>query len=314
MEFSGSQPAAHRFLRASRLAERHNGVITVAELLACDLTRRQIECLAARGLLHRIHRGVYAFGHRAIGWDGRARAAVLAAGPDALLSHRSAAAHRGLLAWDANARLEVLAPHSSRRRDVVVRRTEALRPEDRDCIRGVPVTSLNRALIDLAAAAPEPQVRVAVRQAQVRGGLLREEFHARLDLAAGQPGTPLLRSLVPRTRTPDLRSSAELDYLEILRHHDVPLPEINALVDPGDGGPPVLIDAWWARYRLAVELDSEGYHANSVSFVDDRRRDRRLTLVRIVTHRFAVAELSDGPRVAADTRRLLENAERLLAA
>jgi hypothetical protein len=44
------------------------------------------------GRLHRIHRGVYAVGHRAPSWHGRWVAAVLACGDCAVLSHHFAAA------------------------------------------------------------------------------------------------------------------------------------------------------------------------------------------------------------------------------
>jgi anti-sigma factor ChrR (cupin superfamily) len=46
----------------------------------------------ANGQLHRVHRGVYAVGHTVLTTRGRWVAAVLAAGPGAVLSHASAAA------------------------------------------------------------------------------------------------------------------------------------------------------------------------------------------------------------------------------
>ncbi len=52
----------------------------------------QIDRRIATGQLHPIHRGVYAVGHRKLTTRGRWMAAVLAVGPDALLSHRAAAA------------------------------------------------------------------------------------------------------------------------------------------------------------------------------------------------------------------------------
>ena len=78
--------------RISALAERQYGVVSRAQLLALDLSRGQIDTRLRRGLLHRLHRGVYAVGHtrpRGLAWD---LAAVLACGTGAALSHRSAAA------------------------------------------------------------------------------------------------------------------------------------------------------------------------------------------------------------------------------
>ena len=55
-------------------------------------SRRVRSDAGPRGRLHRIHRGVYAVGHPVLTVDGRRMAAVLAAGPGAVLSHASAAA------------------------------------------------------------------------------------------------------------------------------------------------------------------------------------------------------------------------------
>jgi len=49
----------------------------------------------AAGRLHRIHRGVFAVGHRALTGEGWCMAAVLAGGPGAVLSHRPAGARAG---------------------------------------------------------------------------------------------------------------------------------------------------------------------------------------------------------------------------
>ena len=76
----------------ARLAERQHGVVATRQLAALGLARGGVARRAQAGRLHRIHRGVYAVGHPVLTVDGRRMAAVLAAGPGAVLSHRSAAA------------------------------------------------------------------------------------------------------------------------------------------------------------------------------------------------------------------------------
>src|SRR5687768_3070443 len=80
---------------AARAAEQH-GVVSRAQLLELGFSRRAIARRLASGRLHRRYAGVYAVGHDRLSREGRWMAAVLACGPDAVLSHRSAAALWGL--------------------------------------------------------------------------------------------------------------------------------------------------------------------------------------------------------------------------
>ena len=74
------------------LAARQHGVVTVAQLLAAGLDHDAIAYRRHVGRLHLLHRGVYAVGHRPPSPLATAIGAVLACGPHAALSHRSAAA------------------------------------------------------------------------------------------------------------------------------------------------------------------------------------------------------------------------------
>jgi hypothetical protein len=59
---------------------------------------------SADGLLHRLHRGVYAVGHRSVSPEGRWMAAVLACGGGAVLGHLAAATLWGWLRADFGSR------------------------------------------------------------------------------------------------------------------------------------------------------------------------------------------------------------------
>src|SRR4051794_29919425 len=78
--------------RVARLAVRQHGVITLLQLEAAGLSKRAAAGRVRSGRLHRLHRGVYAVGHRAPSHHARWIAAVLACGEGAVLSHHSAAA------------------------------------------------------------------------------------------------------------------------------------------------------------------------------------------------------------------------------
>jgi very-short-patch-repair endonuclease len=75
----------------ARLATRQEGAVGRAQLTALGFSRNEIDNRVARGRLIRVHRGVYAVGHEALSDRGRMIAALLAAGPGAALSHRTAA-------------------------------------------------------------------------------------------------------------------------------------------------------------------------------------------------------------------------------
>src|ERR1700761_5213279 len=78
--------------RIGVIAGRQHGVVTSAQLAEAGIDKDGVAWRVSAGRLHRLHRGVYAVGHRSLSWRGRWLAAVLAAGDGAVLSHSSAAA------------------------------------------------------------------------------------------------------------------------------------------------------------------------------------------------------------------------------
>src|SRR5919106_2053672 len=98
VEYSLNRSMGRSMLHSARgrgvwkLAARQHGVIARSQLLDVGLTRNAIEHRLATGRLHLLWRGVYAVGRPQVTREGRWMAAVLAGGPDAVLSHGSAAA------------------------------------------------------------------------------------------------------------------------------------------------------------------------------------------------------------------------------
>ncbi|HET7416546.1 MAG TPA: type IV toxin-antitoxin system AbiEi family antitoxin domain-containing protein [Solirubrobacterales bacterium] len=96
----------------AELARRQHGVISRAQLVRAGIGSSSISERMATGRLHRLHPGVYALGHRLIPKEGWLMAAVLASGPDAVLSLRSAAALWGLRGYSDGA-VHVAVPRKS---------------------------------------------------------------------------------------------------------------------------------------------------------------------------------------------------------
>jgi predicted transcriptional regulator of viral defense system len=121
-----------------KLAARQHGVVTRGQLLDAGVSGRAMERRLASGHLVRLHRGVYAVGHAQLRPEGRWLAAVLAAGPGAALSHRSAAALHGIRESDA---IDVTSTRRVNVRGVLIHRTTSLEAEDVTTRRGVRTTA-----------------------------------------------------------------------------------------------------------------------------------------------------------------------------
>ena len=133
------------------------------------LSARAVQLRAKRSRLHRIHHGVYSLVPRELlSRYGHWMAAVLACGPGAVLSHRTAAALHALRGTD-RANIDVtVSTRSARRRDGIdLHRCTTLSPADVTVVNGIPCTSVARALLDLAAVLPRRPVERAFDQAEI---------------------------------------------------------------------------------------------------------------------------------------------------
>ena len=160
----------HRRDQAHALAWRCGraqwGVVSLAQLRGLGLSQDAVQRRAHSGRLRRVHRGVYAVGGAVLPREGRWLAAVLASGQGAVLSHVSAAVHWHLLSYDAP-RPEVTAPASRRRvPGIRLHRSRSLDAQDTTIHHGIPVTTVHRTLLDLAADAPDHHVERALAQAE----------------------------------------------------------------------------------------------------------------------------------------------------
>jgi hypothetical protein len=134
------------------LAELQHGVVARWQLLAFGFGDDSIQHRIATGRLKPMHAGVYGVGHTRLTPAGHLMAAVLALGPGALLSHLSAASHLGLRRTN-QAKVDVTTSVSGQRSTKLIRahRTRVLHPDDWTIIDGIPVTSVARTHLDVAA-------------------------------------------------------------------------------------------------------------------------------------------------------------------
>ncbi len=220
--------------RIDEIASRQHGVATLAQLEEAGLSRYAVAKRAKAGRLHRIHRGVYAIGHRGLSLYGRFMAAVLACGEGAALSHVSAAVLWELLR-PIDGPVHITVPSTSgrsKRRGIHLHRSPSLKPLgdpspspsylQQEGERGrrvlttyrhnIPVTSVARTIEDLRASTllPPHLLRRATRQDRAQGLSPRPHHHRPHPL---RPRDPLPRpcSSLPPPASRGQRQARPLD-------------------------------------------------------------------------------------------------------
>jgi hypothetical protein len=262
-------------LAVSELAGTQWGVVSVAQLRALGVGRSSITRRVQAGQLHRVHQGVYAVGHTALRAEGHRLAAVLACGPDAVLSHRTAAAHWGLLRTDQT-RIDVTAPRGRHGAPGIrLHRSRCLDALDTTTHQGIPTTTVHRTLLDVAALARDGELERALAQAERLQLYDHRAVHATLARNDGHRGTGVLAQAT--TRTPKwTRNEWEAEFLALIRAAGLPEPHTNEAFHVPDHGP-CQPDYHWPEHRVIVELDGFETHGTRAAFRADRAKDAALT-------------------------------------
>jgi very-short-patch-repair endonuclease len=282
--------AEFRQARAAEVAARQWGNITAAQLRAIGFSKDEVYEMARRGLLHRLHRGVYAFGVLSPAPEQRWAAALLAAGEGSALSHTGAAGFYGQLA--VREVIEVTAPtqrrgderlkvHTAKRFDWVERR-------------GIRVTTPAQTLLDLAAA-KWPIDRLTHEMA-ASGVVSLDDLRTFARNRRGEPGaTALARAL----DLPHTRSAWERRFLRWATNLDgVPAPVTNDRIGH------LTVDCHWPDRDLVIELDTDQTHGTAWKRRDDAERDAWLEKNGKWVRRVREEEW-DPERLAAELRRRL---------
>lgn len=259
--------------------------------------------MAARlesGRLHRLHPGVYAVGHAALSTEGRYLAAVCAGGPDAALSHRSAAACWGLLRVQPRAAVDVTTARRSRKPapGVLLHRTRRLAGEEVTRRAGVPVTSVARTVLDLADCVTLHELERCVHEAAVLRILAPAELTAVLARANGRRRLATLRALLEEPPAPT-RSALEDRFLALCRDAGLPSPEAGVRLAGME------VDFLWPSHRLVVEVDGFAFHGTRAAFERDRRRDAALARAGHRVARFSWRQVTASAEEVSTTVRAL---------
>jgi very-short-patch-repair endonuclease len=291
------------------IARRQHGVVTRQQLVADGYSAKSIRHKVAAGRLHPIYAGVYAVGRPALPQRGRWMAAVLACGPDAVLSHDTAAALWTIRPQSGH-RIDVSLPAGlSRRprRGIVIHRRPTLTTRDITRRDGIPVTTPVCTLIDIAARLERGPLEAAINEADKLGLTDPEALRAALPLLARRPGVRQIRELLDRRTFTLTDSELERRFLPLARSAELPRPVTGARVNG------FKVDFFWPDIGLVVETDGLRYHRTPAQQARDRLRDQTHAAAGLTPLRFTHAQVEfERERVlatlAAVAQRLLTSA------
>ncbi len=216
-------------------------------------------------------------------------AAVLANRP-ALASHTAAARVWGLLKYEPE-RIHLTVPTWRRHKSEFTVHFDRLPAPDIGMEDAIPVTSVARTELDLAADFPLPRLERVFERAEELGLLDLDRLEEVMKRYPRHPGSvPLARLLSIHGSAPVvLRSDLERRFLRLVRAAGLPVPSMNYVV----GG--MELDAYWERERFAVELDVYETHGTHVAFERDRIRDDDLLVLGVEVIRITDPRLRREP-------------------
>jgi very-short-patch-repair endonuclease len=292
--------------KLAEFAGRSHGVVTRGELIGAGITPEEIRTRLTNGALIPIHRGVFRVGHAAPSLEARYLAAVKACGPGSLLARR-AAAHLLHLLKRPPSLPEVLTTHHRRPSGVAVNRCRSIDRRDRTSWRSVPVTTVPRTLVDLAAVLDPPDLARAFHEAYVKHRVEPSAVERILARRHNWPGAHDLRRVIHGDEPVSL-SRLESSFIAAVRQARLPLPETNRLA----GGR--YVDCRWPAHRITVELDGYRYHDTRHAWERDRQREREARGRGDEFRRYTWFDVCEDPEpMLADLRALLTRQLRLAA-
>lgn len=276
-------------------ARRQHGVVGLAEAAALGYSRNAMSRLVTNGTLRRVFPRTYAVVGAGRSPEHRAMTAVVWAGDGATVSHQTAAAFWGIAPRVATpVHVTCVRNLSSPPRGIATHRLDPFPRRDRGSLRGVPITSVARTLLDLAATSGE--VAALVERAVVDDLVTVPQLVDILDRNRGRRGAARLRAALDGGA---VTSALERRVAAILR---------------GSGLPPFVrefpvgrcrLDFAWPDRRVAIEADGRRWHSSRNDFARDRAKHNALVAAGWRVLRVTWDDADDSARVVAEVTGLL---------
>jgi hypothetical protein len=284
----------------AEVARRQHGVISRNQLLRLGLGNDAINHRICTTRLLPLYRSVYAVGHLNRSRESAWMAAVLAAGEAAVLSHRSAGAAWGI--FSSSARPEVTVPQQRRPRRNIVFHRSVIPPDERTTHDGIPITTVPRTLLDLAATLDERQLERAINEAEIKRLWDELSLHDLLHRYPRRRGTRNARAALGKRTEGATVTKSDLEelFIAFADRAGLPRPETNTYIEG------IEVDCVWRAQRVVIEVDSWEIHRTRAAFERDREKSRILQAAGWCCVPVTYLQLMHGSgEVARDVRRLL---------
>jgi very-short-patch-repair endonuclease len=251
------------------------------------MTSAAIRTRLESGRLHRLWPGTYAVGRPEIERLGLLKAATLACGPDARLSHRSAA-ELWRIAPKAEGPVDVSVP-SGFRRLAGIRLHRRSRPGPLRMFKGIPVADPVSVLIDLASELATEEVEDAVNEADRLDLIRTHRLRPALDREPSRPGVGQLKRILDAQTFSRAANALERRFLAIVRDAGIPAPETQRHLGRNR------VDFFWPALGFVVETDSLRHHRTAAEQAVDLGRDQTHARAGLRSVRFTHSQVFHRP-------------------
>lgn len=296
--------ATYDIERLRRILSAQYNLVTRRQLLECGMTRSAIQHrVTPTGRWRIVLPGIYAASDGRVSAEQREMAALLHAGPDAVITGAFAVRRYGLVASGPDY-IDVLVPVDRRRQSIrFVRMMRTTRmPEQTYRIGPIRITAAPRAVADAVRGYRDiSDARSLICAALQRQQCTLAELATELEKGPRRGSALLLRGLRDAAR--GIWSAAEGDLMDLIQRSDLPTPEYNVALYALDGEFLGIVDAWWQRAGVAAEVESREFHFSVQDWHDTMARHNRITKRRVQLLHFPPSQIkSDGGTVLADLR------------
>lgn len=260
------------------VAARQAGAVSRPQLLEAGLTDPAIHRRTKNGRLRVVLPGVYVVPGSPDTVAQRRWVAHLAVGPASVLSFETAARIKRLSTVAPVGPTVLTVPHSGWQRlaGIRVHQISDLAAVDLDSYRGIPVTSVPRTIVDLAAIWRRGRMGIVVDDADAAKVTSYTEIGTCLRSVArrGKPGVRLLATLLDERGPGHVPPASELEreFFAMVDRFGLPRPARQYPL-PRNDGVTGLVDSAWIDRKVIVEVDGRRWHQRIANMKKDRDRD-----------------------------------------